>query len=482
MVHFLSQYLRLKVGALRSRCAIRSVQQTRWRQLLRHAFDNSPFHRQRLRGLDLRAIEPADVPPLTKAEMMAHFDEFVTDRRIRLTEVRRFMEDPGNFGKAYLGRYAVCHTSGSEGQSAVVVQEMPALLLGLTAQAVRGQVAPRTVGEFLAPVVRPARLAIVTQKAGFYPSGSAFSYFRRMKIPFLTLLHLSVFDPMSRVVAQLNDYQPEYLTGYTYALEALAREEAAGRLRLRQGGLLRQLTNISEPLPQSCRAFIESAFGVHISDNYSMAECMALASGCPWDGGAHVNSDLAMLEVVDDRCRPVPDGTPGTKVLVTNLYNRVQPMIRYQIGDTVTLSREPCPCGSPFPLVQSVSGRTKERFWLDVDGRYREIPYFVFLAGLHHCGELAEHQVLQTGRNHFLIRAAAQPGKVVFAEEVNRLVYRSLDAEGLANLLRWDVQIIDAIPPEVGSGKVQRARNLIGPPPPTMSPEAQAGCEAMALA
>src|SRR5205814_955593 len=146
------------------------------------------------------------------------------------------------------------------------------------------------------------------------------------------------------LVARLNDFQPEYITGYTSSLEVLAREQAEGRLRLR-GGRLRGLTNTSEPLPASSRALVEEAFGVHISDCYSMAECMALSSGCPVAEGAHVNSDLALFEVVDDDYRPVPAGTPGTRVLVTNLVNLVQPLIRYEIGDVVTLSPRPCPCG-----------------------------------------------------------------------------------------------------------------------------------------
>src|SRR5439155_21307811 len=146
--------------------------------------------------------------------------------------------------------------------------------------------------------------------------------------------------------------------------------------------------------------------------------------------GAHVNADLAVLEVVDDDGRPVPPGTPGAKVYVTNLYNRVQPVIRYEVGDVVTMSPDPCPCGNPLPLVQSVGGRTKERFWLDGEAGRREIPYYLFLAGLHHCTELAEHQVLQTGPRQFVVRVAPQPGRAVSADRVRRYVRQSVEAEG----------------------------------------------------
>jgi phenylacetate-coenzyme A ligase PaaK-like adenylate-forming protein len=462
--HFLLQVVQLAFPGRRSRDQMLAVQQARWRHMLRHAADHSPFYRARLRGLNLRHARPADVPPLTKAEMMAHFDDLVTDRSLRLADLRRFMEAPANRGKFYRGKYAVCHTSGSQGQPAVVVQERADLMLAFTAQIARGQIVHNIPREVLSRLFRSARLAVVTQRPGFYPSGAMFSYLQALNIPFFKLLHLSVFDSMSDVVARLNDYQPDYLAGYTHALESLAREEQAGRLRLRQGGRLRLLTNISEPLPDHTRALIEGAFAAHISDHYALAECLALTSGCPCGSGAHVNAEHALLEVVDDNYRLVPDGTPGTKVLVTNLYNRVQPLIRYEVGDLVTLSPDPCLCGSPCPHVRSIGGRTKERFWIDVDGRSREVPYFLFLAGLCHCAELAEHQVLQTGRNTFAIRVAPQHGKTVSAEEVDRLVRQSVAAEGLADLLQWEVQIVDEIRPEPGTGKIQRAVNVIGPP------------------
>jgi phenylacetate-coenzyme A ligase PaaK-like adenylate-forming protein len=476
LLHFALGVQRLTALKRRPPAALAALQERRWRRLLRYARDHSPFYARRLAGLDLDRCRPADVEPLTKAELMAHFDEVVTDRQVTRAGVERFIADPANLARPYLGRYGVCHTSGSQGQPALVVQPRRQMWLGLQAQAARGQPLPGAPGRRLGlkdlpgvlfgRLLRPARLAIVTQKPGFYPSGAAFAYTAAARLPVLQLLRLSVFEPVADLVARLNEFQPEFITGYTSSLEVLAREQVEGRLHLKQTGRLRGLTNTSEPLPASDRAFIEEVFGVHISDCYSMAECMALSSGCPVAEGSHVNSDLALFEVVDDDYRPVPAGTPGTRVLVTNLTNRVEPLIRYVIGDVVTLDPEPCPCGSPFPHIRAVAGRTKERFWIEAGGEYRELPYYLFLAGLHHCTNLAEHQVLQTGHNRFVVRVAPQPGKMVSAEEVRRRVDQSVRTEGLADLLAVDVEVVPEIPPEPGSGKKPRARNLVGPPPP----------------
>jgi phenylacetate-coenzyme A ligase PaaK-like adenylate-forming protein len=457
--------------ARRSPEKIRTVQEKRWRRLLHYAAARSPFYKKRLAGLDLDHCQPDEVPTLTKSEMMANFDEIVTDRRIRRADVERFMSVPSNLGRYYLDRYAVCHTSGSQGQPALIVQEGGDILLGIQAQIARGRIVPNVPLPLhvVQRLFRPGRLAVVTQKPGFYPSGATFSYLAASSLRVIRLLHLSVFAPLEETVARLNDFQPEFITGYTSALEDLAREQERGNLHLRESGCLQGITSTSEPLPPDARALIESAFGVHVSDCYMLAECLALTSGCPHFNGAHINSDLALFEVVDDEYRPVPAGKPGTKVLVTNLYNLVQPVIRYEIGDMVTMSPSPCPCGSPFPLVQSVGGRTKERFWLETGTGKREIPYYLFLAALHHCTELAEHQVLQTGPRHFVVRVAPQPGQRVSAEQVRRYVRQSVESEGLAHLVEVDVEIVSHIPRDPRTGKVARARNLVTNPEPVES-------------
>src|SRR5262249_720454 len=119
----------------------------------------------------------------------------------------------------------------------------------------------------------------------------------------------------------------------------------------------------------------------------------------------------------------------------------------------------------------SVAGRAKEKLWIEVGGEYRELPYYVFLAALHHCLELAEHQVVQTGRNRFVIRVAPQPGKVVSPPRVKQLVYQSVTAEGLASSLDIEVEVAAEIRPDSQTGKRTRVQNLVGSPPGKRPPQ-----------
>jgi phenylacetate-CoA ligase len=441
-----------------------ALQENRFRELLAFAVTNSPFYRKKYRGIDPRRCKLEELPTLTKPEMMANFREVVTDRAIKLTDLERWLEDPANLGKYFRGRYVVCHTSGSQGQPAVIVQDKAAMEMVFACQMARGNALPKGFKEIVKKLFTRTRIGIVTLRPGFYPSGAAFEYMPKAMNRFANVLRLSQTNGMPHVVERLNEFQPNFVSAYASVLEMLAREETAGRLRLRASGRLLQITNMSEPLPLSSRQTIQDVFGVRVVDNYAMAECMALSNGCTQFNGSHINIDQAILEVVDENNRAVTPGAAGSRVLVTNLYNRVQPLIRYEIGDVITISPKPCPCGSNLPLISAIQGRTKDKFWIRSDNCYKEILPYVFMAPLLHCLDLAEHQVVQVERNVFLVRVAPLPGGEVDLERVERMLRQGLETEGLADIIHLKIELVDAIHPDARSGKVKRMLSVIGPP------------------
>ncbi len=74
----------------------------------------------------------------------------------------------------------------------------------------------------------------------------------------------------------------------------------------------------------------------------------------------HLLEDLVIVEVVDQDSRPVPPGVYGDKLLITVLFKRTQPLIRYEMSDSVRLSAIPCPCGRPCRLIDEMAGRAEE--------------------------------------------------------------------------------------------------------------------------
>ncbi len=83
-----------------------------------------------------------------------------------------------------------------------------------------------------------------------------------------------------------------------------------------------------------------------------------LAAECSSHQGLHLFEDLVILEIVDHNNQPVPPGTYGARALLTTLFRRIQPLIRYELSDNICRSvQEICACGRPFALLEGIQGR-----------------------------------------------------------------------------------------------------------------------------
>ena len=79
---------------------------------------------------------------------------------------------------------------------------------------------------------------------------------------------------------------------------------------------------------------------------------------------------MSILEIIDDAYRPVPPGAFSSRILVTNLWARTLPLIRYEIPDRVRMAEDPCACGLPFARIADIDGRASEVLILPgADGR-----------------------------------------------------------------------------------------------------------------
>ena len=131
---------------------------------------------------------------------------------------------------------------------------------------------------------------------------------------------------------------------YASALKALTAEQEVGRLRI--SPLV--ITSGGELLTPAVQRRAEEAFGCLVNQTYGASEAIPLALPCR-HGRLHLNSDWFVVEPIDAEGRPVPPDARSDGLLVTNLANYVQPVIRYQLGDSVVISDRRCACGTPLP-------------------------------------------------------------------------------------------------------------------------------------
>ncbi|MGX5359500.1 phenylacetate--CoA ligase family protein [Kocuria sp. KH4] len=387
--------------------AVARRQRVRLGALVRHARRASPYYRRLYRAVPPDAADPALLPPVAKPQLMEHFDEWVTDPRITLAALRRdVLADPSRVGVPYLGRYHVLTSSGSSGDPAVLVHDDRSWS---SAGAVLGVRARRTLlrPDVLAPVARRGlRVAALLATGGHFAAVTAAEDLRRRGPRRSDRLRvLSVLRPLPELVAELDAFRPTVLVGYPSAVDLLAAEQAGGRLRIAPA-----LVAVGgETLTPAARHRIRAALGCPVLDEYAASEAPGLAVQCH-RGTLHVNADRYLFEPVDEAGRPVAPGRTSASVLVTDLGNRVQPLIRYDLGDRVELRARPCPCGSPLPAVR-VDGRAGDvlRFTA-ADGR--SVPVLPLALGtvVEETPGVRRFQAVRTAPDTLVLRLEPEPG------------------------------------------------------------------------
>jgi phenylacetate-CoA ligase len=458
MMRFGARALALKAVATGSRETIERKQRQRLERLVRHAKEHSPYLAEKYAEIDVESVRLEDLPTSNKTEIMEHFDQWLTVDDVQREDVETFFEDESNLGKLFRDKYVLSHTSGSTGQALLLVKRPDDFELMFALQASRGHRTSLDLKEMITRFAEPVRLAAVTLRPGFYPSGSAFEYMPEGVRNFIDVLQLTLND--DRLIERLSEFKPTHLTTYSSIMHELARRIEAGELDL--GGELEQVVNISEKLMSAPRRRYAELFNAPVLDDYGMGECLFLTSGCMTSDGMHVNADWAIVEVVDDDHRPVPAGERGTKILLTNLANRVQPFIRYEVGDIVVMASEPCKCDTHLPLIAQVEGRSSEMLYAPANGHLRPFHPAIVEQAIGESGKAREYQLIQQSPERLEVRIEPM-GEAEISIDVLRQTIVDQLARSNVHGVEVNVEVVDRLAPDDGEGKFKRVISEVEP-------------------
>lgn len=399
---------------------VSSLQRARLAEAVAHSRAHSPYYQALYQNLPERVEDPTLLPVTNKQELMANFDDWSTDREVTLEKARAFASNPEMIGERFLGRYTVLVTSGTTGKPGVFVVDDYSMQV-THAVALRLFRAWLGWGDVVRVVAGGARLASVYIPGVHAATTIAVAQLKWSRARQKRTLALPVHTPLPEMVSQLNTFRPAVLAVYASIAKLLAAEQEAGRLNIHP--VLVAIT--AEGLPIEEHARIAKAFRARVGNSYAATECPFLSVGCSF-GWLHVNSDWAVLEPVDANYRPVPPGEQSHTVLVSNLANRVQPILRYDLGDRVIMRPDPCECGNPLPAIR-VQGRTANVLTFSAPGGERvSIPPLAF--EVDHVPGVALFQVVQNTPSTLRVRLryaeGADPTQVWQAvhDEITRLL------------------------------------------------------------
>lgn len=145
----------------------------------------------------------------------------------------------------------------------------------------------------------------------------------------------------------------------SYALllaEEIASRGIADKIHLKKGVIG------SERWGEKMRQRISTELGIELYDIYGLTEIYGpgIAINCKYDQGMHYWDDYLYIEIIDPVSgKPVPDGEMG-EVVITTLVKEGAPLIRYRTHDLSRIIPGTCPCGSPYPRLDVIMGRTDD--------------------------------------------------------------------------------------------------------------------------
>lgn len=402
-----------------------SLVQRRCQDLISFARENSRFYRDLYAGVSQHDLQSLDkLPIVTKNMVMSSFDDLVTSATLRRRSVEAFLSDPQMVGRPFAGGLAVWTSSGTSGERGIFVHDANALAVYDALQLFRFRGAFASMDWSNASLALE-RYALVAVTGGHFAGVASIERLRSI-FPWMAqrLQVFSLMQPLEELVEQLNAYRPDIVATYPSAAALLSHEQEVGNLRIHP----KQFWTGGECLSQAARESLQRVFGTEVRDEYGASEFASIAIGCP-AGWMHVNADWVVLEPVDELYQAVPAGIASHSVLLTNLANRAQPLIRYDLGDSITIRAQPCECGNPLPALR-IQGRGDDLLELhDEQGACVRLLPLVLTTVLEEAAELYDFQLVQLSPNALSLRLGVRElDKAVRCQSVLRAF---LDSQGL---------------------------------------------------
>ncbi len=417
--------------------ALERFQEHRAQRMIAFASQHAPFYHEHWAGHDLR--DWRTLPTVDKQTMMDHFGAFNTRgiSREAAMEVALRAEQSRDFSPTIDG-VTVGLSSGTSGHRGLFLVS-PDEQAGWA-----GVILARELHRY----VRGLRVAF------FLRSNS--NLYEQIGSRLIRFRYFDLMLPPEQAIDELNAFMPHIVVGPPSLLGFLAGARERGDLRI----MPRRLIAVAEVLEPQDRDRIAAAFAAPdgpVAPVHQIYQCTEglLAVSCP-AGSLHIQEDLVAVQF-----EPLPDDASRVTPIVTDLWRRTQPIIRYRLNDVLQLDPVPCRCGSTFRVIRAVEGRCDDMLaFLTPAGTRRAfypdtIRRMILLAG----EEVADYAAEQARPGHLRVHLAMVMGEDFgdVAQAVRTSVAATLSSYDCCPA---DVEIAEGIPPTPPGVKRRRVRRL----------------------
>lgn len=286
---------------------------------------------------------------------------------------------------------------------------------------------------------------LITQKDIDRGICSHYDFVNKIKFYSTFLINEKNFDVYWK---SLNEFQPEFLVGFpssVFEICQIARDRG-----LKYKGKAKVFFPTAETVLPEHREVIFEILGCKLVDQYASSEGAPFILECS-KGHLHIHPLTGIFEVVDDDLNPARSG----QMLVTSFTTHGTPLIRYKIGDSITLAdnSKKCDCGSIFPLVERIEGRTNDYILSPTHGK-------VNLGNISNSTKdtrgIVCFQLIQDKIDHLEVRIVASKD----FDKKQEMNFISSLRERIGNEIELDIRYVEAIEKEK-SGKFRIVKNTL---------------------
>jgi len=317
---------------------VRAYQEKKVMELLKFSMDKASYYKNSFRGYPLDSFSDFyQLPTINKQIMMDNFDGINTCE-IALEDVKAYAVEK-ELNKDYLGyykdQYVIGLSSGTSGNKGIYItskeltEKLPFVFLARSGISLK---------------LLPFRILFLLR---VFSQG-----FEDINAPFVNLQYLSTMTPVKEIIRKINENKINILMAPPSLIRLLLIHKASIHHPLKM------VVTYAEVLEKEEKSRFENVFNTKVIEIYQASEGQ-IGSTCRC-GNLHINEDLVFVELYDEKGQEItqPDEV-ATKMLVTNLVNYAQPLIRYEMNDLVVLG-EKCPCGSSFRVIKKIIGRNDD--------------------------------------------------------------------------------------------------------------------------
>ncbi len=290
-----------------SKSQISELQQKKFKEIVNYAYNNSGYYKKLIdeRKISLDNPQPSDFPVINKNTILENFNDFVTDQEITLEKIQEYLSRPLQDKSLFLGKYTAVNTSGSSGTVGYYLYSQSELADGISYSTIANGLKLQQ------------RYAFIGATQGRFAGISMINSAKRLPIIYQDVLTLDINSPLQDIIDQLNKFKPTVLSGYASILPILAKAQQDGKLKISP-----QIIDTSaEPLTEVGSQLVASVFKVPIINVYACSEHLIIGIGKEEYEGMYLMEDNFIFEFKEKT------------TLITNLYNKTMPMIRYEMND-----------------------------------------------------------------------------------------------------------------------------------------------------